>query len=140
MRRDLGPSDLGDLLERPLLAVLASRLRDGSTQLSPVWHEWSGKSFDICIPDGDAKLARVLLDPHVSIVVAENDLPYRGIEVRGTAEITSEPFAATMRRLALRYLGPGADALYPDGARGAVLRVVPRRIRCWDFADDIDAM
>jgi len=36
MRRDLGPSDLGDLLEQPILAVLATRLRDGSTLLSPV--------------------------------------------------------------------------------------------------------
>lgn len=39
MRRDLEPDDVGDLLEQPLLAVLATRIRDGTTALSPVWHE-----------------------------------------------------------------------------------------------------
>lgn len=140
MRRDLGPGDLGDLLEQPLLAVLATRLAGGAILLSPVWHEWAGGGFSICIPEGDAKLMHIRRDPRVSIMVAENGLPYRGIEMRGIVEITSEPFAATMRRLALRYLGPGADALYPDTARGEVVRIVSGRIRCWDFADDLAAL
>jgi PPOX class probable F420-dependent enzyme len=140
MRRDLGPGDLGDLLEQPLLAVLATRLRDGSTLLSPVWHEWADGGFSVCIAEGDAKLAQVRRDPRVSLVVAENALPYRGIEVRGLARITSEPYAATMRRLALRHFGPGADALYPDTTAGVVVRIVAARTRCWDFADDVAAL
>jgi hypothetical protein len=76
-------------------------------------------------------------DSRVSIVVAENALPYRGFEVCGTAAFTSEPYAATMGRLALRYLGPGADELYPDTTAGTVVRIVPERIRGGDFADDV---
>ncbi len=140
MRRDLGPGDLGDLPRQPLLAVLATRLRDGSALLSPVWHEWAGGGFSVCIPDGDAKLAQIRRDPRVSIVVGENAPPYRGIEVRGSASLTAEPFAATMRRVALRYLGPGGDDLYPDTVTGVVVRIVPGRIRCWDFADEMAAL
>jgi hypothetical protein len=40
MRKDLGPQDLGDLLEQPLVAVLATYRADGTALLSPVWHEW----------------------------------------------------------------------------------------------------
>jgi hypothetical protein len=40
MRRSLCPEDLGDLLELPLVAVLATYRRDGTALLSPVWHEW----------------------------------------------------------------------------------------------------
>ncbi|MBA3877033.1 MAG: hypothetical protein C0498_08880 [Anaerolinea sp.] len=140
MRRNLSPSDLGNLLEQPILAVLATRLADGSTLLSPVWHEWADAGFRIAIPEGDVKLAHMRGDSRVSIVVAENLLPYRGIEVRGRASISSDPYPATMRRLALRYFGPGADELYPDSAAGAVVRIEPERIRCWDFADDMNAI
>ncbi len=140
MRRKLGPSDLGDLLGQPILAILAIRLSDESTFLSPVWHEWAGGEFRVCMPEGDAKLAQIRRDPRVSIVVAENSLPYRGIEVRGAASFTSEPYAATMRRLALRYFGPGADELYPDTSAGVVIRIVAGRLRCWDFADDVAAL
>ena len=139
MRRDLGPNDLGDLLDQPLLAVLATRLKDGSTLLSPVWHEWGDGGFSVCIPAGDPKLAQIERDPRVSIVVSENALPYRGIEVRGVAAPSRRPFAATMRRLALRHFGPGADGLYPDSVAGVVVRIEPGRIRCWDFADDMEA-
>jgi hypothetical protein len=39
MRKDLGPQNLGDLLEQPLVAVLATTYRaDGTALLSPVWH------------------------------------------------------------------------------------------------------
>jgi hypothetical protein len=39
VRRNLGPDDLGDLLEQPLVAVLATYRGDGTVLLSPVWHE-----------------------------------------------------------------------------------------------------
>lgn len=140
MRRDLGPGDLGDLLQQPHLAVLATRLRDGATALSPVWHEWADGEFVNCIPDGDPKLAQIRREPAVSVLVAEQVLPYRGIEVRGVASVTRQPYGVTMRRLALRYFGAGADDLYPDTAAGVVIRVRPGHTRCWDFADDMAAL
>jgi len=37
MRTDLRPEDLGDLLDQPLIAVLATRRADDTIMLSPVW-------------------------------------------------------------------------------------------------------
>ncbi|HYN49253.1 MAG TPA: hypothetical protein VER83_10330, partial [Candidatus Nanopelagicales bacterium] len=91
-------------------------------------------------PGADRKLAQIRRAPRVSILVADNKPPYRGIEVRAAASLSAEPFAATMRRLALRYLGPGGDDLYPDTVTGVVVRIVPGRMRCWDFADDMAAL
>ena len=70
MRRDLGPSDLGHLLEEPNLAVLATRLADESTLLSPVWHDWTGGEFQRLHPGGRREACRIRRDPRVSIVVA----------------------------------------------------------------------
>jgi len=38
VRTNLTIADLGDLLELPIVAVLATYRRDGSVLLSPVWH------------------------------------------------------------------------------------------------------
>jgi hypothetical protein len=40
VRKGLSIDELGDLLERPFNATLATYRRDGSVLLSPVWHEW----------------------------------------------------------------------------------------------------
>ena len=40
MRTGLQPVDLDDLVERPLLGVLATRRSNGDVLLSPLWHEW----------------------------------------------------------------------------------------------------
>lgn len=47
MRKGLTPEELGDLLELPLVAVLATYRRDGSVLLSPVWHQWRDGGFDV---------------------------------------------------------------------------------------------
>ena len=39
MRTDLTAADVADLLEQPLIAVLATRRKDDTVMLSPVWFE-----------------------------------------------------------------------------------------------------
>ena len=46
MRKHLAIEELGDLVELPLLAVLATHRRDGSVLLSPVWPEWRAVSSE----------------------------------------------------------------------------------------------
>ena len=47
MRTGLTIEDLGDLLELPLLAILATYRTDGTVMLSPVWHEWRDGGFNV---------------------------------------------------------------------------------------------
>ena len=140
MRRDLTTADLGDLLERPLLATLATRRIDDSTLLSPVWHEWRDGAFLITVEAGDGKLRHMTRDPRVTIIVAEPDPPYRGLEIRGEAEIQELPYGTTIRRIGRRYIGSAADRMWAeDDDSGVVLRIAPGALRAWDFADDYPA-
>ena len=140
MRRDLTPADLGDLLERPLLATLATRRIDDSILLSPVWHEWHDGGFLIAVEPDDGKLRHVTRDPRVTIVVAESEPPYRGLEIRGTAEVVPLPYGQTIRRIGRRYVGPAADEFWAeDDDSGVVLRIAPGVLRAWDFVDDYPA-
>jgi PPOX class probable F420-dependent enzyme len=135
MRRDLRPDDLGDLLDRPLLAVLATRTADDEVLLSPVWHEWRDGGFNIFTGDDDVKVRHIRRDARVSIVVCEQVPPYRGIEVRARARIGSSGDTEVMRRIAARYIGE-ADAEEWADPGDVIIRVEPGALRAWDFADD----
>ena len=87
MRKNLTTDDLASLLDQPRLAVLATHYADGTTLLSPVWHEWRDGGFTILVGSNDVKARQMRRDPRVSVVLADDLPPYAGIEVRGQAEL-----------------------------------------------------
>ena len=136
MRKDLTVSDLGDLLELPILATLATHRKDGSILLSPVWHEWAEGGFSISIWAQDIKAKNLARDPGATVIVAENELPYRGIEVSVEAVPDLMPL---VRRLAQRYMGEEAGLAYAETFADdalEVIRLTPGIVRAWDFRDD----
>jgi PPOX class probable F420-dependent enzyme len=137
MRKGLTPEDLGDLLELPLLAVLATYRRDGTVLLSPVWHEWRDDGFQVMTASRDGKARHLRRDPRASIVVCDDGPPYRGIEIRTTARLSMLEDRSVVSRIAARYLGQEAGARYGETAGDDLLiRLEPGELRAWDFADD----
>ena len=140
MRRNISVSELGDLLDLPLLAFLATYRRDGTVLQSPIWHEWHAGAFQFAVGTNDVKMQHMQRDPRACLVVAENAGAYRGIEVSGTPEMDSDPVRAldVFRRIAIRYLGPERGPKFAgdtgDGQTLVILR--PGRLRTWDFVDD----
>jgi PPOX class probable F420-dependent enzyme len=138
MRRDLTIDDLGDLVELRLLAVLATYRHDATVLLSPVWHEWRDGAFQVVTSGQGGKAAHLRRDPRASIVVCEHSPPYRGVEVRCTAQLISTGVEDAVRRIASRYLGSRAGADYADRAEDDLLiRLEPGDLRAWDFADEL---
>jgi PPOX class probable F420-dependent enzyme len=137
VRKRLKPEDLGDLLELPIVAVLATYRRDGTVLLSPVWHEWRDGGFDVVTGSRDVKALHMRRDPRASIVVCDDTPPYRGIELRATAQLSMLDDQAIVRRIATRYLGPEEGARYAENGNDDLLvRLEPGEVRAWDFTDD----
>ncbi len=135
MRKHLMPEDLGDLLEQPLVAVLATNRVDGSVLLSPVWHRWRDGGFDVVSRADDVKVRHLRRDPRASIVVYEHVPPYRSIEVRTQVRLEPAP-AEAVHSIAVRYLGERDGAAYAEGGEDdTLIRLEPGRLRAWDFAD-----
>ena len=137
MRKDLDIADLGDLLEQPILAILATRRKNGDTLLSPVWHEWSEGGFSIVTWSNDVKSKNIQANPRVTVLVAESEPPYRSLEVTGEAKLLpiDEPMPMLVR-MGRRYRGEQGEA-YVEGYRGVameLIRVEPGTIRAWDFS------
>lgn len=135
--RKLGPEDLGDLLELPLVAVLATYRMNGSVLLSPVWHQWRDGGFDVVVGPNDIKLKHLRRDPRASVLVYGHEPPYAGLEARGEARREEEGAADAILSMALRYLGPEDGPAYAATVTNAVLvRLEPTELRGWDFAEE----
>ncbi|HKU56344.1 MAG TPA: TIGR03618 family F420-dependent PPOX class oxidoreductase [Gaiellaceae bacterium] len=140
--RKHGPEELADLLEQPLVAVLATYRRDGGVLLSPVWHRWRHGGFDVVVYENDIKLKHLRRDPRASIVVYEHEPPYRGLEARGEARLLQDGVAEAARSMAVRYLGAENGRAYAAAispADSVLVRLEPTDVRGWDFADDMAA-
>jgi PPOX class probable F420-dependent enzyme len=132
MRRGLRVDELGDLLDRPLVAVLGTTRPDGGILLSPVWQEWCEGGFNLFSTSDDVKVRHLKADPRASIVVFESIPPYRGMEVRGTATLVRENATAVALRIMARY----EDEDEPPPPDCVIVRLEPGVLRAWDFVDE----
>jgi PPOX class probable F420-dependent enzyme len=137
VRKNLAVEELGDLLELPLVAVLATYRPDGTVLLSPVWHEFRDGGFNIATFENDVKARHLRRDPRASIVVAEALPPFRGVEIACEATLVHEGAHEAVRRIAIRYLGEEQGQAYAESVPVSIIvRLEPGRLRTWDFRDD----
>lgn len=138
MRRDLAIEELGDLLERPLVAILATYRANGEALLSPVWHEWRDGGFTVIVGIDDAKARHLRRDPRAALVVFDQEPPYRGVELRTRARFVEDGVAEAQKRIARRYLGEERGTEYSNAVDfdEVIVRLEPGIVRAWDFTDD----
>lgn len=138
MRTDLTVDDLDGFLDLPVVAVLATHRADGTVLLSPVWHRWRDGGFEFWIGAKDVKVRHLRRDPRATVLVAEPEPPYRGVEVQGQAEFIDRDVVDSAVEIASRYLGDERGTSFVSSYTGddLIVRVAPRQIRVWDFADD----
>ena len=140
MNRGLTPDQLGGLLDEVRLATVGTIRQDGSILLSPIWYVWEDGGFTIGMASDDGKLKHLARDPRITIVVSENEFPYRGFEMRGVARLLDVKYGPEIRRIATRYVGEAAAGYYDDEYGGTVARIEPGEARGWDFHDALHAM
>ena len=124
------------LVDAPSPAVLGTYRKDGSALVSPVWFRWTDGAFEVVIVEGDVKLRHLAANPTCILVVFETVPPFRGVEVRGTAELVAGDVASARREIAGRYLGEDAGARFAAERTkpGVLLRLAAREPRVWDLA------
>ncbi len=138
----LDPLDPGlrSLVGGPSPATLTLYGDDGRAITSPVWFRLEGDWFEVVIAATDRKLAHLRRDPRCTLLVFEAVRPFRGIEVKGEAEIRRDEGARTRLGIASAYLGAEAGAAYADLARrppGFVVRLSVGSARAWDLSDKV---
>src|SRR4029079_16212198 len=90
-------------------------------------------------PSDKGKVGHIERDPRVTIVVANSDWPYKGIEVRAEARVSDEGFFEVLGRTARRYFGAEVGAGFAESFTrpGVVIRIEPGELRAWDYEDEV---
>jgi PPOX class probable F420-dependent enzyme len=125
------------LLEAPSPAVLTTYRKDGSALVTPVWFRWADGAFEVVIAKGDVKLRHLARDRRCALVVFESVPPFRGVEVRGTAELVEGDVTSVRAEIAGRYLGAAAGERFAAeraSKPGVLLRLVADDPRVWDLS------
>jgi PPOX class probable F420-dependent enzyme len=92
------------LVNRPVLANIATVDAEGRPQLTPVWIDLEGDDLVFNTARGRAKEANLSKNPHVAVSVVDPDDQYNVVVVRGTVHPTEEGADAHIDSLAKKYL------------------------------------
>jgi PPOX class probable F420-dependent enzyme len=123
------------------VAVL-STLVAGGPALACVWYGIDGDDLVVSTPAGRRKDRNVQRDPRVAFLVdvrgeehVAGGLGYRGVEVRGTAEMEDDPGGMRRRAIVARYLDPIPPEFEARLAaeERRIIRIRPERVRTWDY-------
>lgn len=118
------------LLEDKNIAHIATVMRDGSPQVTPVWVdvEPDGSHVLINTAEGRVKARNVGRDPRVALSVVDSHDPYRAVVVRGTIveqRAEEEGAGEHINKLAKKYRGNDTYRRRDASERRVLLRIKP---------------
>ena len=112
------PDKYKDLFTKRAFAHLATLMKDGSPQVTPVWCDCNGSQIWINSAKGRLKDKNMRRDKRVALSVQDPDNAYRYLAVQGVVEeITENGADEHIDALAKKYLGKDR---YPYRAAGEV--------------------
>ncbi|WP_416979698.1 TIGR03618 family F420-dependent PPOX class oxidoreductase [Streptomyces sp. T028] len=104
MTVELTGDDLA-LLGESHVGIVATLMRDGSPQLTPVWVDTDGETVLFNTAKDRIKYRNLRRNPMVSPAVVDPANHWRWLSVRGRAEIVEDGALEHVHRLAKKYLG-----------------------------------
>ncbi|HVA52776.1 MAG TPA: PPOX class F420-dependent oxidoreductase [Acidimicrobiales bacterium] len=105
------------LIQRPVIANVATVDAEGDPQVTPVWIDLDGDDLVFNTAKGRVKAVNLSKNRNVAISIVDPDDPYNVVVVRGTAEPSEEGADAHIDSLAKKYLGVDS---YPNRREGEV--------------------
>ena len=92
------------LIERPVIANVATVDSDGRPQVTPVWIDLDAGDLVFNTAKGRVKTINLERNPHVAVSIVDPDDAYNVVVVRGTVEGTEDGADAHIDSLAKKYL------------------------------------
>ena len=117
------------LLEDPNLVFIATIMKDGSPQLSPVWVDYDDGYILVNTAEGRIKHKNVLRDPRVAISVVSNDNPLDMTTIRGNVvEIIPDYEYLHADKLTKKYMGKDHYPFRRPGEKRIIFKIKPERV------------
>ena len=117
------------LLNGKNIAFVASLMKDGSPQITPVWIDYDGQFIMINTAEGRVKQKNFQRDPRVAISIIDPTNPYNTVSIRGkVTEQVTEGADDHIDKLAKKYLGVDKYPFRSQGEKRVILRIIPEKV------------
>ena len=111
------------------LVFIATIMKDGSPQLSPVWANFDSGFILVNTAEGRIKHKNILRDPRVAVSVTSNDNPLDMTTIRGTVvEIIPDLEYHHADKLTQQYMGRQHYPFKRDGEKRIILKIKPGKV------------
>ncbi len=117
------------LLKEKNLVFLATTMKDGSPQVSPVWADFEDDHIMINTAEGRIKHINVLRDPRVAISIVDQNNPLDMTAIRGVVEkIIPDYDYQHANKLTKKYLGLDKYPFRRDGEKRIIFKIKPEKV------------
>ena len=118
-----------DLLKGKNLVFIATLMKDGSPQLSPVWADYEDGFVMVNTAEGRIKHKNVLNDTRVAVSVVANENPLDMITIRGkVVEILPDYDYVHINKLTKKYMGIENYPFRREGEKRIVFKIKPDKV------------
>ena len=130
------PEELTAILAKPLTAVVGTTSPAGAPHAVPVWFNFDGDAIEIWADTSRTWVKNVQREPRCSVTVAESEVPFGAVLIRGPAEVITgdtDAIHAAARRISERYIPAEDIEAYVQtwSALDALVRVPAEVVRGW---------
>ena len=117
------------LFQSKNLVFIATIMKDGAPQLSPVWANYEDGCILVNTAEGRIKHKNIIRDPRVAVSVVANDNPLDMTTIRGkVVEIIPDYEYKHADRLTLQYMGRDHYPFKRENEKRIVLKIKPERV------------
>ena len=117
------------LFEQKNIVFIATIMKDGSPQLSPVWANYDSGYILVNTAEGRIKHKNVLRDPHVAVSVISHDNPLDMTTIRGKVEeIISDYDYTHADKLTQQYMGKEHYPFKRENEKRIILKIKPEHV------------
>ncbi len=123
------PESHFDLLDGPVVVMLATVMPDGSPQVTPVWCSRQGNQVWVNTAVGRTKDRNLRARPFATVAAMDPQNPYRWLEVRGQVVevVEGQPAHDHINELAQLYFGRPFTYNSP-GEERVLFKIAPTRV------------
>ena len=117
------------LFEQKNIVFIATIMKDGSPQLSPVWANYDSGYILVNTAEGRIKHKNVLRDPRVAVSVISHDNPLDMTTIRGKVEeIISDYDYTHADKLTQQYMGKEHYPFKRENEKRIILKIRPEHV------------
>jgi len=118
-----------NLLNGKNLVFIATIMKDGSPQVSPVWANLEDEHIMVNTAEGRIKHKNVLRDPRIALSIVDSNNPLDMTSIKGTVvEIIPDYDYIHANKLTKKYLGKETYPFRHENEKRIIFKIKPQKI------------